>query len=93
MLLRLNPRFQIWIVFFLLGQLRNSASLRTVEEMDSQAALGVAERVAEGKLSITAASEFAENLTFDGANKAMVCHGWVFKRHCNRTIYGTFLKK
>ncbi|CAK9008584.1 unnamed protein product [Durusdinium trenchii] len=40
--------------------------------MDSAAVLGIAERVAEGKLSMTGAAEFAGNLARDGCVKASV---------------------
>ena len=53
--------------------------------MDSATVLGVAERVAEGKLSVAAASEFAGNLNLDGATKvgAFVLDQSLGNIHCN----------
>lgn len=49
---------------------RQQLTPRSVDEIDSHAFLGVAERVAEGRLSVNAAAETAANFKEDGCNKA-----------------------
>lgn len=53
-----------------LGEFRVSAMPRTVEELDSEGARCIAERVASGKMSIAAASETMRRFAGDGASKA-----------------------
>lgn len=61
-----------FVLRFCSGECNLRLTLRTVDDMDSAAVLGIAERVAEGKLSMTGAAEFAGNLARDGCVKVWV---------------------
>ena len=45
---------------------------RTVDDFDSNAISGMAERIAEGKLAVSAAAAFARDMQADGCAKVRV---------------------